>query len=210
MTAPFSCSSPLSARLQQHLLQAALLLVLVLPLGAAALWWHGKHQAWQNELQRLESLHARLLGMQQQQDAIAQALQQTEQARTQFFYPADMQAEQAANSALQGLRRVLTQAGMKVESSQVRVPQDADTAADAATADQDSDYTQRIELLVSAEGGWVSLQLALAALRELRPVVSVERIHLSTRMRLQSANPAVEQAINASFTFSVRKLQEGA
>lgn len=200
----------LSLRVQQHLLQAVLLLVLLVPLVAAALWGYGKHRAWQNDLERLESLNARLSGMQQQQADIAQALQHMQQARSAFFYPADMQAEQAGNAALQSLRQVLTKAGMKVESSQVRIPQDAAPDGTAPASDPASDYAQRIELLVSAEGGWLSLQLALAALRELHPVVSVERVHLSTRMRLQSANPAVEQAINASFTFRLYKLQEGA
>lgn len=200
----------LSVRLQQHLLQAVLLLILLVPVSVAAFWWYGKHQSWQNNVERMESLHARLSGMQQQQEAIAQALQQTQDARSIFFYPADMPVEQAANAALLSLRQVLTQSGMKVESSQVRIPQEGAAAVHTSTVEQASDYTQHIELLVSAEGGWLSLQLALAALRELRPVISVDRLHLSTRMRLQGANPAVEHGINASFIFKLRKLQEGA
>lgn len=198
----------ISMRLQRHMLQACVLLLILLPLGAAGFWWYGKHQFWKNNLQRAQSLYSRLEGMQQQKDAIAQALQQTQQAQTVFFYPADMPAEQAANAALQGVRQVLDKAGMKVESSQVKIAENADpSGADAAQA---NDYTQRIELLVSAEGGWVSLQLALAALREVRPVLSLDRMYLGTRMRLQSADPGREQAINVSFVFSLRKLKEGA
>ena len=199
-----------SVRMQQHLLQTALLLLLLLPLGAAGLWWFGKHQYWQNNLERQESLYARLAGMQEQQEAIAQALAQTQQARTVFFYPEDQPAEQAANAALQSLRHVLDQAGMKVDSSQVKIPQPGDTPPEQTDDDPQGSGIQRIQLLVSAQGSWVSLQLALAALRELRPVVTIERVHLSTRMGLQSVTPGVEQAINASFTFRLRKLQEGA
>ncbi len=199
-----------SVRMQQHLLQTALLLLLLLPLGAAGLWWFGKHQYWQNNLERQESLYARLAGMQEQQEAIAQALAQTQQARTVFFYPEDQPAEQAANAALQSLRHVLDQAGMKVDSSQVKIPEPGDTPPEQSDDDPQGSGIQRIQLLVSAQGSWVSLQLALAALRELRPVVTIERVHLSTRMGLQSVTPGVEQAINASFTFRLRKLQEGA
>ena len=199
-----------SVRMQQHLLQTALLLLLLLPLGAAGLWWFGKHQYWQNNLERQESLYARLAGMQEQQEAIAQALAQTQQARTVFFYPEDQPAEQAANATLQSLRHVLDQAGMKVDSSQVKIPEPGDTPPEQADDDPQGSGIQRIQLLVSAQGSWVSLQLALAALRELRPVVTIERVHLSTRMGLQSVTPGVEQAINASFTFRLRKLQEGA
>ena len=199
-----------SVRMQQHLLQTALLLLLLLPLGAAGLWWFGKHQYWQNNLERQESLYARLSGMQEQQEVIAQALAQTQQSRTVFFYPEDQPAEQAANAALQSLRHVLDQAGMKVDSSQVIIPQQGDTPPEQTDDDPQGSGIQRIQLLVSAQGSWVSLQLALAALRELRPVVTVERVHLSTRMGLQSVTPGVEQAINASFTFRLRKLQEGA
>ncbi len=199
-----------SVRMQQHLLQTALLLLLLLPLGAAGLWWFGKHQYWQNNLERQESLYARLAGMQEQQEAIAQALAQTQQARTVFFYPEDQPAEQAANAALQSLRHVLDQAGMKVDSSQVKIPEPGDTPPEQTDDDPQGSGIQRIQLLVSAQGSWVSLQLALAALRELRPVVTIERVHLSTRMGLQSVTPGVEQAINASFTFRLRKLQEGA
>ena len=199
-----------SVRMQQHLLQTALLLLLLLPLGAAGLWWFGKHQYWQNNLERQESLYARLSGMQEQQEAIAQALAQTQQSRTVFFYPEDQPAEQAANAALQSLRHVLDQAGMKVDSSQVKIPQPGDTPPEQTDDDPQGSGIQRIQLLVSARGSWVSLQLALAALRELRPVVTIERVHLSTRMGLQSVTPGIEQAINASFTFRLRKLQEGA
>lgn len=199
-----------SVRMQQHLLQTALLLLLLLPLGAAGLWWFGKHQYWQNNLERQESLYARLSGMQEQQEAIAQALAQTQQSRTVFFYPEDQPAEQAANAALQSLRHVLDQAGMKVDSSQVKIPQPGDAPPEQTDDDPQGSGIQRIQLLVSAQGSWVSLQLALAALRELRPVVTVERVHLSTRMGLQSVTPGIEQAINASFTFRLRKLQEGA
>ena len=148
--------------------------------------------------------------MQEQQEAIAQALAQTQQSRTVFFYPEDQPAEQAANAALQSLRHVLDQAGMKVDSSQVKIPQPGDTPPEQTDDDPQGSGIQRIQLLVSAQGSWVSLQLALAALRELRPVVTVERVHLSTRMGLQSVTPGIEQAINASFTFRLRKLQEGA
>lgn len=199
-----------SVRMQQHLLQTALLLLFLLPLGAAGLWWFGKHQYWQNNLERQESLYARLSGMQEQQEAIAQALAQTQQSRTVFFYPEDQPAEQAANAALQSLRHVLDQAGMKVDSSQVKIPQPGDIPPEQTDDDPQGSGIQRIQLLVSAQGSWVSLQVALAALRELRPVVTVERVHLSTRMGLQSVTPGIEQAINASFTFRLRKLQEGA
>ena len=116
-----------SVRMQQHLLQTALLLLLLLPLGAAGLWWFGKHQYWQNNLERQESLYARLSGMQEQQEAIAQALAQTQQGRTVFFYPEDQPAEQAAIARLQAeqqqrvIAQLLAERALLNEAQRVRL-----------------------------------------------------------------------------------------
>src|SRR5256885_9489629 len=63
--------------------------VLVLPLVLVALWVYGKHQWADGQLASLEPRYARVLGMQQQQTEIQEALEQLQGIRAQHVYPGD-------------------------------------------------------------------------------------------------------------------------
>lgn len=186
----------LSLSQQQSLLQGLLLLILLLPLAAAGWWWWGKHHAWQENLQRQEAVYARLAGMQAQQAEIAQALQQASQHADLYLYPAEGEPEATANAALQQLRRALDQVGVQVSSSQIKV--------DAEDSDSPQHY-QRVQLLLQLDGKWSDIQLALAALRDIRPLLWVDRVQISLKTRLQNANTQVEQDLSAGLTVSLFK-----
>lgn len=186
----------LHLHLQQHLLQGVLLLVALVPLALLGGWWWTKHQSWQDGLQRQEAVYARLAGMQSQQADIAQALQKASQYADLFLYPAQGEVEATANAALQQLRRVLDQAGVQVSSSQIKI----EPAEDAAQQPY-----QRVQLLLQLDGKWSNIQLALAALRDIRPVLWVDRVQLSLKTRLQNANTQVEQELSAGLTLSLFK-----
>lgn len=186
----------LTTRQQQHLLQALLLVLLLLPFALGLWWWWGKYQFWHNNLERQEAVYARLAGIQAQQEEIAQTLNQVNQRAGLYLYPAQGEPETTANDALQQLRRAFDQVGVKVTSSQVKVypPDEA----------QPLGY-QRLELLIMLDGKWSDIQLALAALRDIRPLLWVDKAQVTLKTRLQSANPEVEQDLGAELTISLFK-----
>ena len=187
----------LTLRQQRHLLQTLLLLILALPLSLGLWWWWGKHQSWQNSLERQEAIYARLLGMQAQQDDIAQTLQQASRHSALYLYPAQGEPEAIANDALQQLRSALDRVGVQVSSSQVKVlPQDEALSY------------QRLELLLNLEGKWSDIQLALAALRDIRPLLWIDKVQINLKTRLQSANNQVEQSLGVELVISLYKARE--
>ena len=186
----------LTIRQQQHLLQALLLLLLMLPPALGLWWWWGKHQSWHNNLERQEAVYARLAGIQAQQEEIAQTLSQVNQRAGLYLYPAQGEPETTANDALQQLRRAFDQVGVKVTSSQVKVyPPDEEQAH----------HYQRLELRISLDGKWSDIQLALAALRDIRPLLWVDKAQVTLKTRLQNANTQVEQDLGVELTISLFK-----
>jgi hypothetical protein len=185
----------LGLRQQQHLLQALLLLVLAIPCIALATWLWGKHQSWQNNLQRQEAMYARLTGIQAQQTDIALALEQAQQQASLYLFPAEGEPEATATAALQQLRQAIDGIGVKVTSSQIKHDLQEDEA---------QPY-QRLQLLLSLDGKWSDIQLALAALRDIRPLLWVDKVQISLKTRLQSANPEVEQTLGVELAISLYK-----
>jgi len=158
------------------LLAAPLLLALVL-LGAAFGWMQAKHQRAQQQLDDLAPRYARLLGMQAQQGEITQALQSIAAVKAEHVYPGEIDATQTGNALQQRLRDALTRAGLSVLSSQVRVVPNPDT--------EPAPY-QRIDVLVSVDGSWEAVQMALLATAELRPSVWLDDVRITLMGNLQS------------------------
>lgn len=185
----------LGLRQQQHLLQALLLLVLAIPCIALATWLWGKHQSWQNNLQRQEAMYARLTGIQAQQTDIALALEQAQQQASLYLFSAEGEPEATATAALQQLRQAIDGIGVKVTSSQIKLDLQEDEA---------QPY-QRLQLLLSLDGKWSDIQLVLAALRDIRPLLWVDKVQISLKTRLQSANPEIEQTLGVELAISLYK-----
>ena len=185
----------LGLRQQQHLLQARLLLVLAIPCIALATWLWGKHQSWQNNLQRQEAMYARLTGIQAQQTDIALALEQAQQQVSLYLFSAEGEPEATATAALQQLRQAIDGIGVKVTSSQIKLDLQEDEA---------QPY-QRLQLLLSLDGKWSDIQLVLAALRDIRPLLWVDKVQISLKTRLQSANPEIEQTLGVELAISLYK-----
>ena len=185
----------LGLRQQQHLLQALLLLVLAIPCIALATWLWGKHQSWQNNLQRQEAMYARLTGIQAQQTDIALALEQAQQQVSLYLFSAEGEPEATATAALQQLRQAIDGIGVKVTSSQIKLDLQEDEA---------QPY-QRLQLLLSLDGKWSDIQLVLAALRDIRPLLWVDKVQISLKTQLQSANPEIEQTLGVELAISLYK-----
>lgn len=188
----------LSLRQQQHFLQALLLLVLAIPCIALAAWLWGKHQSWQANLQRQEAMYARLTGIQAQQTDMAQALEQAQQQAGLYLFPAEGEPETTANAALQQLRQAMDGMGVKVTSSQIKVDK-------VEPQEDETQPYQRLQVLVSLDGQWRDIQLALAALRDIRPLLWVDKVQISLKTRLQSANNQVEQNLGVELVISLYK-----
>ena len=162
----------LGLRQQQHLLQALLLLVLAIPCIALATWLWGKHQSWQNNLQRQEAMYARLTGIQAQQTDIALALEQAQQQASLYLFPAEGEPEATATAALQQLRQAIDGIGVKVTSSQIKLDLQEDEA---------QPY-QRLQLLHALDGAQRTRQMVFLPPIRLNAITRQEEAFLHEAM----------------------------
>lgn len=143
--------------------------VLSLPLMGAGLYFYQKHEWAQHRMEELEPRYARLLGLEANQENLAQARERAKLLLAQYIHPSDQDANQTGNAAQQRIRSILTSAGMSVASSQVLEPKEPKEAKD------DKGF-ERIPLSVRAEGEMVALQAALAGLAEQTPAILIETL----------------------------------
>lgn len=165
-------------------------LALLLPLVVGGLWVHAKHNWGQSQLDVVEPRHARLLGLQQQEEEIQQALESLAETKAKHVYPGESDATQTGNAVQQRLRTVLDRAGLAIVSSQVR------------PNPEDGNY-ERIDVVMSTEGDWPSIQMALLSLRDISPTVWLDDLEVNLPGSLQNANPRVAPRLSAQFTFSI-------
>lgn len=174
--------------------QAALLavpvLLLLIPVGIAARWIYAKQQWGQEVLASVEPRYARLLGLQSQQEEIQQMLERFAAIKAQHVYPGENGSAQTGNAVQQNLRSALGQAGLTIVSSQVQ-------------AKPGDDPFERIDLVVTAEGDLNAVQLALVAVRALKPTLWLEDITISLAGQLENNSAKIAPKLNAQFTFSV-------
>jgi general secretion pathway protein M len=164
--------------------------MLLLPLVLVGLWVHAKHEWGQEQLATLEPRYARLLGMQQQEEEIQQALERVAQAKANHIYPGENDATQTGNAIQQRLRTAMDRAGLSIVSSQVR------------PNPEEGPY-ERIDVIMSTEGEWPAIQMALISLREITPTVWLEDVEFNLQAGLQNVSPKVVPRLSAQFTFSI-------
>jgi len=175
---------------RQWAILAVLAGMLLLPLILVGLWVHAKHQWGQEQLATLEPRYARLLGMQQQEEEIKQALERVAQAKANHIYPGENDATQTGNAIQQRLRTAMDRAGLSIVSSQVR------------PNPEEGPY-ERIDVIMSTEGEWPAIQMALISLREITPTVWLEDVEFNLQAGLQNVSPKVVPRLSAQFTFSI-------
>ena len=99
----------------------AFLLLLAVPLAVLmglGVYAFQKYRWASQQLADLEPRYARMLGLQQQQAGIEEALAQQRAQLGQYAYPASTEGTQAGNAALQQVRGLMTSAGMLISSAQ--------------------------------------------------------------------------------------------
>lgn len=175
---------------RQWAILAVLAGMLLLPLVLVGLWVHAKHQWGQEQLATLEPRYARLIGMQQQEEEIQQALERVAQAKANHIYPGENDTTQTGNAIQQRLRTAMDRAGLSIVSSQVR------------PNPEEGPY-ERIDVIMSTEGEWPAIQMALISLREITPTVWLEDVEFNLQAGLQNVSPKVAPRLSAQFTFSI-------
>ena len=163
---------------------------LVLLLAVAALWLAGVHTRAAARLAEIEPRHARLAGMLQNGEQLAQAEQALQANLAEFLYPPDADAGQVGNSVLQRVREIATAQELRVTSSQVAAPAE----------DKDHPGFERIGLNLRVEGEWARLQALLAALPRERPAIYSRNIQL-----LSQGRSSITQAQLDLFVLKERK-----
>jgi len=140
-------------------LAAGCVLLLAVLLGAGYLV---RKHLWASEtLANVDPRHARLAGLLENQERIAQVQQQLQDNLAEYAYGSDQDAAAIGNTALQRVRELAGAHGMRVASSQTATPKE----------DQGFD---RIGLELRLEGDWAHLLDFLRALAAARPAIFIE------------------------------------
>lgn len=168
------------------LLWGALLLA-ALAIAASYVW--GKHRWAVERLADIEPRYARLAGLRDAGPQIDELERALAGNLTQFAYPAEGDAAQVGNAALQRVRELAAAAQLRVSSSQVLAPRDADGF-------------QRIGLNLTVEGDWSQTLQFLQALARQRPMIHSDRIQL---VRRGSPAPEAPQVIAGTLGLYVLK-----
>lgn len=159
--------------LRQALPSLAFLLLVLAPLAIGGAYVYQKHRYALGVLDDLQPRYARLLGLQQSADTLAQRAQLAQVALQQRLYPADADPGATANEALQRARALLEEAGLSIEVSQTAPVQDEGPAL------------QRIGLTFTAEGDMAAIVAGMQKLQAAQPVIGV----LKTTIRPAGLTP---------------------
>ena len=174
-------------QLARAVLQTATVLLLCVPLAAGGWWLWQKHQWAQEQLQQLEPRHARLLGLQASQDALAKADAAAKAQLARQVYPAAQDAVQAGNDAQQRIRTLFADSKLDIGSIQVLPP-------------KEQKGFDRIGVVLRVEGDLVGMQNALALLEAQSPTVWVEAFSVQT---IGAVKPKSPQRLGGQFTLFV-------
>lgn len=163
------------------------------------LW--GLRQGYIESIESITPRTARLLGIVQSADALIEADIQASFILEDVAYPAQPDAAAAAAAMQRDVRELVTAAGLSVSGSQI-LPRQAQEGFD------------RLVLDITAEGNIDSLEQALEALEEMRPLVFVQSLSVKparvSRRRSRQAEPEVvgdTRRLTARFKLTALRLK---
>lgn len=139
------------------------LALLALPLAVVGVYVYQKHQWAEKRLNEVEPRYARLLGLDTNRDALAQAHTKGQALIAQYVYSQEQDTNQTGNAVQQRIRGILVAAGLDIASSQV------------LPAKEEKGF-ERIPLSVRAEGEMVALQAGLAGLAAENPAILIDTV----------------------------------
>jgi len=169
---------------QLWLLAGALLLLALLVWAVATVALaHGRAV---DRLTDVGPRHARVAGLLQGSERLAQQAQALKNNLLDYVYPADGDAGQIGNLTLQRVRDAASARGLRVASSQVAAPR------------EDKGF-DRIGLSLRVEGDWASMQALLTELARQRPAI------YSQTVQLNAQGGAMRQTVAGQFELYVLK-----
>jgi len=168
-------------------LQALTVLLLLLPLVAAAWFVITHHASVSKHLEGLEPRYARLLGLSERQTEFQTLEQQAADQLKRLAYPASQDATQAGNDAQQRIRALFADSKLDISSIQVLPSKEAG-------------LFDRITIDLRVEGDLTGIQNALSLLSAQSPIVVIEDVTLQT---IGAVKPASTQRLSGQFIFSV-------
>lgn len=137
---------------------------------------------------------ARLAGVLEASDEITAALDVARGAAARYAYPSDLESARAASDFQTRIRDVFQAAGMNVVGTQ-QFPA------------RDVEGMEEISLGVSAQGSLEQLRGALAALRNVSPVVRVEQIRLQPVVIAATPDQNPPQQLNVQARFMAIRMK---
>jgi len=166
---------------------------------AAIIYFLSLRQDFAREIASIEPRTARLLGILQSTEALEAASAAAQATLRDLAYPAERDSASAAASLQQSVRELMAGAGMSVKGSQV-------------LATRSADGYERLTLDITGEGNIEALDIALAELELIRPLVFVESFSIKPlRMRRGSAQAAADggdpRRLNARIQLFALRLQ---
>lgn len=180
-----------AAQIRQAVLQAiTVAVVLAVPAGAG--WWvWTKHQWATAQLAQLEPRYARLAGLQQSKDKLAQAEASARALLGAHAYPAEQDALQSGNDAQQRIRTLFADSKLDIGSIQVLPP-------------KEQGGFDRIGIVLQVEGDLTGLQNALTLLEKQSPTVWLDSASIQT---VGVVKPKMPQRLSARLSFSVWRVR---
>ena len=142
--------------------------LLLLALGWASWTVVVKYRQASGLLADIEPRHARLAGMLQNRELLAQADSALQANLAEYVSPAEEDPGQIANAALQRVRELASARGLRVTSSQTAAPR------------EDNGF-DRIGLSLRVEGDWPELVGLLGELPRQRPAVYAATVQLGVQ-----------------------------
>lgn len=175
------------------LLAALILIALVVGAFTFTLRVHGRAA---DMLTQIDPRYARISGLLQKQEQIAQTGKALDASLAQYVYPPDGDASQIGNQVLQKVRDLASAQGLRVTSSQSQPPKE----------DNDHPGLDRIVINLRIEGDWNALQELLAGLTRLTPVIYQNSVQLNG----QNGGRVIDNKmpLNVSGQFDLYVLQE--
>lgn len=171
------------------LLAAGLLLLLLLALmGLKVL---SVHRNASRLLADVQPRHARIAGLLQSTDLLAQSTKALQANLTDYVYPIEGDPGQIGNQALQQVRDLATAQGLRVTSSQVAAPRE----------DRGFD---RIGLTLRIEGDWPQLLVLMRELARQRPAIYTDTVQFGTQGNFSQGRPSAT-VVTVQFALYVLK-----
>ena len=189
-------------RVQMSRRQAGIVVVVaalvLLPFVWGVHWVVQKHTYLQQSLAEIEPRYARLKGLQEKQEALAQSLQAAQAIQASVLYPSSGDAGQLGNSVQNRLRGAMVKSGLLIASSQVKLEMLGTEPA-----------VEEIQIHMTAEGTLSQMQLALISLQQVQPHVLLQELQINVRGNVMNANTKVDPVLGVRMLFVVPRSKEG-